>query len=104
VLTAEHLNAIQKKMRSYERSLFFLEQVAQIPTGTVAGLVLSFTEEKAKVYIPSWKIVIRVDPGAYTVAQKVSVDYFADLNKAHWDKRIVFRVTTNSNGDEVRDE
>jgi exoribonuclease R len=104
VLTAEHLNGIQKRMRAYERSLFFLEQVAQTPTGTVEGLVLSSTEEKTKVYVPLWKLVIRVDPGSYTVAQRISVDYFADLNKPHWDQRIVFRVTTNSNGDEVRNE
>jgi exoribonuclease R len=104
LLTAEHLNGIQKRMRAYERSLFFLEQVAQTPTGTVEGLVLSSTEEKTKVYVPLWKLVIRVDPGSYTVAQRISVDYFADLNKPHWDQRIVFRVTTNSNGDEVRDE
>ena len=101
---AEHLNGIQKKMRAYERSMFFLEQIAQTPTGTVEGLVLSFSEEKTKVYIPSWKIVIRVDPGAYTVAQKLSVDYFADLNKPHWDQRMVFRVTTKANEDVARDE
>jgi exoribonuclease R len=104
VTIADQLNGIQKRMRAYERSLFFLEQVAQTPTGCIEGLVLSFTEEKAKVYIPSWKIVIRVDPGAYTVAQKVSVDYFADLNKAHWDKRIVFRVTTNASADAAPSE
>jgi exoribonuclease R len=101
---AEHLNGIQKKMRAYERSLFFLEQIAQAPSGVVEGLVLSVTEEKTKVYVPSWKIVIRVDPGAYTVAQKLSVEYFADLNKPHWDQRIVFRVTTKASGDEAHDE
>ena len=102
--TAEHLNGIQKRMRAYERSLFFLEQVAETPTGTVEGLVLSSTEEKTKVYVPLWKLVIRVDPGSYTVAQRVSVDYFADLNKPHWDQRIVFRVTNKAIADEVCDE
>lgn len=102
--TADHLNGIQKRMRAYERALFFLEQVAQTHTGTVEGLVLSSTEEKTKVYVPSWKIVIRVSPGPYTVAQKVSVDYFADLNKPHWDQRIVFRATTKANASATHDE
>lgn len=101
---AEHLNAIQKRMRAYERSLFFLEQVAETPTGCMEGLVLSFTEVSAKVYVPAWKIVIRVDPGSYTVAQKVSVDYFADLNRPHWDQRIVFRVTTKADAALEHDE
>jgi exoribonuclease R len=101
---AEQLNGIQKRMRAYERSLFFLEQVAETPSGTVEGLVLSFTEEKTKVFVPSWKIVIRVDPGTYTVGQTLSVDYFADLNKPHWDKRIVFRATTKEDANAGRDE
>jgi exoribonuclease R len=94
--TAEHLNAIQKRMRAYERSLFFLEQVSLVPTGTVEGLVLSSTEEKTSLYVPTWKHVIRVDPGAYTVGEKVSVEYYADLQKPHWDKRMVFRVTNKA--------
>jgi exoribonuclease R len=101
---AEQLNGIQKRMRAYERSLFFLEQVAETPSGTVEGLVLSFTEEKTKVYIPAWKIVIRLDPGSYTVGQTLTVDYFADLNKPHWDQRIVFRSTTKEDANEEHDE
>ena len=101
---AEHLNAIQKKMRSYERSLFFLEQVSLVPTGTVEGLVLSSTEEKTSLYIPTWKHVIRVDPGAYALGHHVSVEYYADLQKPHWDKRMVFRVTTDAIEDAVHSE
>ena len=102
--TAEHLNAIQKRMRAYERSLFFLEQVSQLPTGTVEGLVLSSTEEKTNLYIPSWKHVIRVDPGVYTLGEHVSVEYFADLQKPHWDKRMVFRVTNKEDANASHDE
>ena len=102
--TAEHLNAIQKKMRSYERSLFFLEQVSLVPTGIVEGLVLSSTEEKTSLYIPAWKHVIRVDPGSYTLGHHVSVDYYADLQKPHWDKRMVFRVSTEATADAVPSE
>ena len=97
---AEHLNTIQKKMRGYERSLFFLEQIQQAPTGTVSGLVISFTEEKTKVFVPAWKVVIRVDPGSYTIGQSVSVGYYADLSKPRWDQRMVFRVNTNSTANE----
>lgn len=97
---AESLNAIQKRMRSYERSLFFLEQIAQAPTGQVKGLVFSSTDEKTKIYVPSWKIIVRVDPGAYTTGQPVSLDYYADLQKPYWENRIVFRVSNSGNGSE----
>lgn len=93
---AEHLNAVQKRMRAYERSLFFLEQVSLVPSGTVEGLVLSSTEEKTSLYIPAWTHVIRADPAAYTVGEKVSVEYYADLQKPHWDARMVFRVRTKA--------
>jgi exoribonuclease R len=89
---AEHLNGIQKQMRAHERSLFFLEHVAQTPSGTVEGFVMSCTEDKTKVYIPSWKHVIRVDAGAYSIGQSMGLEYYVDLSKPHWDQRILFRV------------
>jgi exoribonuclease R len=97
---ADTLNLIQKRMRAYERSLFFLEQVAQAPSGQVEGLVFSSTPEKTKVYVPAWKVMIRVDPGSYTLGQKLTLDYYADLQKPHWDSRMVFRPTNRANGTE----
>jgi exoribonuclease R len=88
---AEHLNTIQKRMKAYERSLFFLEQVARQPSGFVEALVVSSTEEKMKAYVPLWKQTLRLDPGSYTIGQKIQVDYYADLQKPHWDQRMVFR-------------
>jgi exoribonuclease R len=92
---SNHLNGIQKRMRAYERSLFFLEQVAVTPSGQVEGFVVISTEEKTKVYVPSWKIMIRVGPGSYTIGERLQVDYYADLSKPHWDQRMVFRVNTS---------
>ena len=90
---AEHLNRIQKRMRSYERSLFFLQQIVETPTGQVQGLVAFPTGETTKVYIPSWKHMIRVD-GSYAIGEAITIDYYVDLQKPHWDTRIVFRVVT----------
>ena len=101
---AQQLNGIQKRMRAYERSLFFLEQVAVTPSGQVEGFVVISTEEKTKVYVPSWKIMIRVDPGTYTLGQRLQVDYYADLSKPRWDQRMVFRVANTSSVDAVHAE
>lgn len=95
---ADQLNQIQKRMKAYERSLYFLEQIAKQPSGYVEGFVISFTEEKTNVYVPSWKLKIRVDPGTYTVGQAVKLQYYADLQKPYWDQRMVFRVSSEANG------
>ena len=92
---AEHLNQIQKRMRAYERSLFFLEQVVDTPIGEVEGLVVFSTEEKTKVFVPQWKVMIRVE-GQYVTGQKLKVEYYVDLQKPHWHKRVVFRVVTGA--------
>lgn len=92
--TAEHLNRIQKRMRAYERCLFFVDQIAKEHSGHVEGFVVASTEEKTKVYIPSWKLMIRVEPGSYTVGQPLKIQYYADLQKPHWDQRMVFRIAT----------
>lgn len=101
---AVHLNQIQKRMRAYERCLFFVEQVAQTPTGRVDGLVVVSTETITKVYIPSWKLMIRVDPGSYTTGQQIQIEYYADLQKPSWEKRMVFCVVNTSNGSATHDE
>ena len=88
----ENLNRIQKQMRSYERSLFFLEQINKNTTGHVEGLVVESTDTKTKVYIPSWKHMIRIDAGVYTIGQSIGIDYYADLQKPSWEQRMVFRV------------
>ena len=90
----QHLNIIQKKMRAYERTLFFLEQVAEAPSGKVEGLVVVTTDTKTKVYIPSWKKMIRLEPDAFLVGQPILVEYYADLQKPSWEKRMVFRYQT----------
>jgi exoribonuclease-2 len=99
--TAEHLNAIQKRMRAYERCLFFVDQVSATPSGIVEGLVVQCTEAKTKVYVPSWKLTIRVDPGSYSSGQPLKIHYYADLQKPHWNERMVFRVSTSSDADAV---
>jgi len=101
---AKHLNQIQKRMKAYERALFFLEQVAKKSSGFVEGFVLSSTEDKTSVYIPSWKLKVRVDPGSYKVGQSVNLQYYADLQKPYWDQRMVFRVTNEANEDATPSE
>jgi exoribonuclease R len=102
--TAKQLNTIQKRMRAYERSLFFLDQVVQIPSGSVEGLVVTSTETKTKVYVPKWKQIIRVDPGSYTTGQNLTIDYYADLQKPQWDQRMVFRVSSDDTESGEHDE
>ena len=101
---ATHLNGISKQMRAYERALFFLEQVGTTPSGTVSGLVVASTEATTKVYVPSWKIVIRVEPGSYTIGQRLTIQYYADLQKPHWEDRMVFQVNTDGNALPAEDE
>jgi len=91
--TAEHLNTIQKKLRNYERCLFFLETIAETPSGSVDALVVFSTEEKIKLYVPSWKQMIKVSNQHLALGEKVRIDYYADFQKPHWDERIVFRIT-----------
>lgn len=101
---ATHLNSIQKRMKAYERSLFFLEQIAKQSSGKVRAFVVSSTEEKTKVYVPSWKLMIRVDPGSYMIGQELEIKYYADLQKPYWDQRMVFHVINKANEDASHDE
>ena len=98
-----HLNAIQKKMRAYERSLFFLEQVANETSGTVEGHVVFANPEKTNVYVPAWKQMIRLQPGQYSIGQTLTLEYYANLQKPYWDERMVFRIKNDINEDAKHD-
>jgi exoribonuclease R len=98
-----HLNTIQKKMRAYERSLFFLEQIGSQTSGTVEGYVVFVEADKTKVFIPSWKLMIRVEPGQYSTGQTLTIEYYANLQKPHWDERIVFNIKKKINEDAKHD-
>lgn len=91
---ADALNGLQKRMRAFERASFFLEQIGTNTSGTVEGYVVFATAEKTKVYIPSWKLMISVEPGQYATGQLLTIEYYANLQKPHWDERMVFRVNT----------
>jgi len=101
---ATHLNGISKQMRAYERALFFLDQVGTAPSGVVPGLVVASTDATTKVYVPAWKIVIRVGPGSYAIGQRLTIQYYADLQKPHWEDRMVFRVTNDGSALQAEDE
>ena len=89
---ADALNVQQKMLKRYDRDLFFLNTILKETTGSVKGLVVSSTEKKTKVYIPSWKRVISVVCDAQDVGSEVEVEFFADIKKVSWKDRIVFRI------------
>ena len=87
-----HLNSIQKKQKKHDRDLFFLEQILKETTGYVEGLVVESTETKTKVYIPSWKRIVKVKSEQQIPGQQISVEFYADVRKISWKERIVFRI------------
>jgi exoribonuclease R len=90
---AEQLNHQQKLLKKYDRDLFFLYQILQIQstTGILEGLVVESTDSKTKVYIPSWKRIVKVNCEQQPTGKEVKLDYYADLRKVSWKDRIVFR-------------
>jgi exoribonuclease R len=88
----DQLNEVQKKVKHHDRDLFFLQQILKATTGTVEGLVVESTDAKTKVYIPSWKRIVKVKCEAVNPGTKVTVDFYADIRKVSWKDRIVFRI------------
>jgi exoribonuclease R len=82
------LNQQQKFLKQYDRDLFFLKTILQETTGCVKGLVVTST----KVYIPTWKRMIKVSTASLDPGTEVDVEFFADIKKVSWKERIVFRI------------
>ena len=87
----QRLNAVQKRMKRQDRDLFFLTQILTSTTGSIEGLVVESTESKTKVYVPSWKRIVKLNCENQEVGTQIKLDYYADLRKASWKDRIVFR-------------
>lgn len=92
----EALNKQQKMLKQYDRDLFFLSTILKETTGIVKGLVVASTNTKIKVYIPSWKRIIKVLCDPIPEGKEVEVEFFADIKKVSWKDRIVFRIKSES--------
>ena len=88
----ESLNQTQKSLKQYERDLFFLQTILKETTGVVKGLVVTSTETKTKLYVPSWKRMINVKSDPICEGKEVEIEFFADSKKVSWKERIVFRL------------
>jgi exoribonuclease R len=82
------LNKQQKQQKKHDRDLFFLEQILEKPTGDFTGISI----DTNKVYIPTWKRIIKVKDCELIPGTPVSGEYYADLKKVSWKERIVFRL------------
>jgi exoribonuclease R len=87
----DQLNDIQKRFKHHDRELFFLQQILKKTTGVLEGVIVE-TGPKTKVYIPSWKRIVKVACEPMTPGTQVTLEYFADLRNVSWKDRITFRI------------
>jgi exoribonuclease R len=88
----DDLNKQQKNLKHLDRAWFFLDKILESPTGIVQGIVLESTNAKTKLYIPSWKRIIKTKSECIHPGTEVDIEYFADIKKVSWKERIVFRI------------
>ena len=95
VTMTEHLNHRAHVIKQFERLVWFLQHLNQDGSiTTVSGIVISYNAElkTAKVYVPSWKRVVRASHTSVTVyepGQSVTIRAFSNLKATSIYQRVV---------------
>jgi exoribonuclease R len=86
------LNQQQKQLKRFDRDLFFLNTILKQTTGVLKGIVVESTDTKTKLYIPSWKRIVKTKTEPLAIGTEVDVEFYADIRKVSWKDRIVFSL------------
>jgi exoribonuclease R len=88
----DDLNKQQKNLKHLDRAWFFLDKILEQTAGVMKGVVVESTDTKTKLYIPSWKRIIKTKSEQIPIGTEVDVEFYADIRKVSWKERIVFRI------------
>jgi exoribonuclease R len=86
------LNELQKNQKHHDRDYFFLQKMLESNVGEMDGTLLEQDGTKVKVFVPSWKRVIKVLTNEAVTSQTLRIAYYADIRKPHWDTKMVFKI------------
>jgi exoribonuclease R len=87
----DHLNRRQKQAKAFSRDLFFMTCLDALPREQT-GIVVSQSENKAKIWVPHWRRLITVRTSAPPPGSKVFLQWYVDKEQPRWRDRIVFRL------------
>lgn len=87
----DHLNAMSKRIKRYERDLLFLRVLMGNTTKSVNGIVIE-TAPKLRVWIEDWNQIISIK-GEYNFASGdlVLVTIFFNVSQRNWKRKMVLR-------------
>jgi exoribonuclease R len=86
-----HLNAMVKKVKKYERDLLFVKELLlNLNSQKVIDGIIVETSPKMRVWIESWKQIITIKGSEeFKPADKVSIKIFFDAGQRNWKRRMV---------------
>lgn len=89
----EQLNKACLYEKRYERDTFFIDVILSGKSNKLLDCVsIDTTEKRTRFWVPLWKRIISVYNVQTPEGKKVNIEYFLDMNKLTWKKRLVFRV------------
>jgi exoribonuclease R len=84
----DELNRRQKQAKKFSRDLFFM---TELKGSEVVGTVVSISDDSCKVYVPTWKRIVKVKSlQAPAVKTEVQLTWYHDMKSPNWKERIVF--------------
>jgi len=89
--TLNTLNIQNKHAKHYERDMVFLTAAMETHDYPITAIVLSSTEKRSRVWVPSWKRMMTAYDQTFAEGTIVRLHYFLNLNAPTWKKRLVIK-------------
>jgi exoribonuclease R len=96
ITDTDHLNIVASNAKKYERDLFFVGRLFE-QNKPVEGIVLTKNDERARVWIISWKRIITLRYCNPPVGDRIMVSYYLNMENPTWKRRMVFRCEGTMN-------
>jgi exoribonuclease R len=88
-----HLNQREKQIKQAERNMLFVEAIYKSKQTAVKGMIVSKSDTKTKLYVPTWKKLINYKgPLEYPIGSEVTIEFFFDPTQRSWENKVVLRI------------
>jgi exoribonuclease R len=88
------MNWSAKAARQFERACTFMDLIQNSRENIIECIVLDSSDDKTRLWVPSWSMVIKVAACDFPVGTTVRVEYFYNAALVNWKEKMVFKIVT----------
>lgn len=88
------MNWSSKAAKQFERACTFMDIIQNSREKIIECTILDTSDDKTRLWVPSWSMVIKVAACNMPIGTTVNVEYFYNAALVNWKEKMVFKIVT----------